>query len=77
MFQGFSNETIDFMWGIRFNNEKGWFEAHKAEYLQYFYEPLKSLSREVYAGRLGSFVFFYVAVKRTVSALLFSTPRIC
>ena len=50
MFQGFSNETIDFMWGIRFNNEKGWFEAHKAEYLQYFYEPLKSLSREVYAA---------------------------
>lgn len=50
MFQGFSNETIDFMWGIRFNNEKGWFEAHKAEYLQYFYEPMKSLSREVYAA---------------------------
>ena len=29
MFQGFSNETIDFMWGIRFNNEKSWFEQHK------------------------------------------------
>ena len=29
MFQGFSGATVDFMWGIRFNNEKGWFEAHK------------------------------------------------
>ena len=27
MFQGFSDKTIDFMWGIRFNNEKTWFEA--------------------------------------------------
>ena len=33
MFQGFSGATVDFMWGIRFNNEKGWFEAHKEEYL--------------------------------------------
>ena len=32
MFQGFSQETVDFMWGIRFNNEKSWFEAHKADY---------------------------------------------
>ena len=28
MFEGFSQETVDFMWGIRFNNERGWFEAH-------------------------------------------------
>ena len=34
MFQGFSQETIDFLWGIRFNNEKSWFEAHKEVYLQ-------------------------------------------
>lgn len=50
MFQGFSNQTIDFMWGIRFNNEKSWFEAHKQEYLQHFYEPMKALSQEVYAA---------------------------
>ena len=23
MFQGYSQETVDFMWGIRFNNESG------------------------------------------------------
>ena len=49
MFQGFSNETIDFMWGIRFNNEKGWFEAHKAIYLEHFYRPMVELAVEIYA----------------------------
>ena len=29
MFTGFTDETVDFMWGIRFNNERTWFEAHK------------------------------------------------
>lgn len=48
MFQGFSDETIDFMWGIRFNNEKSWFEAHKEEYLTYFYRPMKALEEQVY-----------------------------
>lgn len=44
MFHGFSDETIDFMWGIRFNNERSWFNAHKEEYLKYFYNPMKELS---------------------------------
>ena len=29
MFQGYTQETVDFMWGIRFNNERGWFLEHK------------------------------------------------
>ena len=33
MFTGFTGETVDFMWGIRFNNERDWFEAHKQIYL--------------------------------------------
>lgn len=48
MFQGFSDATIDFMWGIRFNNERGWFNAHKQEYTDHFYEPMKALSAELY-----------------------------
>lgn len=48
MFQGFSDETIDFMWGIRFNNERPWFEAHKETYLRTFYQPMKDLAEEVY-----------------------------
>ena len=41
MFQGFSQETVDFMWGIRFNNERSWFEAHKSDYQTYFLAPMK------------------------------------
>ena len=38
------------MWGIRFNNEKGWFEAHKEEYLTTFQRPMKALADEVYVA---------------------------
>lgn len=26
-FEGYTQETLDFLWGIRFNNERGWFMA--------------------------------------------------
>lgn len=48
MFTGFTDETVDFMWGIRFNNERSWFEAHKEDYLTYFYRPMAALADEVY-----------------------------
>ncbi len=49
MFTGFTGETVDFMWGIRFNNERHWFEAHKQIYLEHFYHPMRELGDEVYA----------------------------
>ena len=55
MFQGFSQETVDFMWGIRFNNERNWFMAHKEDYQKYFYEPMKELGAEVQARLLERF----------------------
>ena len=48
MFQGFPPSVVDFMWGIRFNNEKGWFEAHKEDYLTTLQRPMKALCGEVY-----------------------------
>ena len=48
MFQGFTDETVDFMWGIRFNNERAWFEANKQTYLDHLYRPMKELGDEVY-----------------------------
>lgn len=50
MFQGFSQQTVDFLWGIRFNNERSWFEAHKEEYQKSLYEPMKELCRDLYEG---------------------------
>ncbi len=48
MFTGFTDETVDFMWGIRFNNERSWFEAHKETYLKSFYQPMRELGEELY-----------------------------
>ena len=42
MFTGFSPETIDFLWGIRLNNNREWFEAHKKQYQTTLYEPMKA-----------------------------------
>ena len=49
MFQGYTSETLDFMWGIRFNNDRAWFQAHKEEYLQHLYQPTLELGREVHS----------------------------
>ena len=48
MFTGFTDATVDFMWGIRFNNERPWFEAHKEIYQKEFYNPMKELGGEIY-----------------------------
>lgn len=48
MFTGFTDETVDFMWGIRFNNERTWFEAHKEMYLTQFYRPMQALGTEIF-----------------------------
>lgn len=55
MFQGFSQETVDFMWGIRFNNERSWFEAHKSDYQTCFLEPMKELGAQVQGALLDRF----------------------
>lgn len=49
MFTGFTDETVDFLWGIRFNNERAWFEAHKDIYLTRLYRPMVDLADELYA----------------------------
>ena len=48
MFEGFSPETVDFLWGIRMNNNKEWFTANKKTYVDYVYEPMKALGRELF-----------------------------
>ena len=55
MFQGFSQQTIDFLWGIRFNNERSWFNEHKSEYLTHLYEPMKELGAQVQKQLLERF----------------------
>lgn len=47
-FKGFSPQTIKFIWGLGANNNKPWFEAHKAEFLQVFMTPMKVLGQTVF-----------------------------
>ena len=46
MFEGFSPETVDFLWGIRMNNNRSWFMEHKKQYTSTLYEPMKALGQD-------------------------------
>ena len=48
MFTGYSPETVDFLWGIRLNNNREWFLEHKKDYVNYLYEPTKALGKELF-----------------------------
>lgn len=43
----FSPETMDFLWGIRFNNNREWFAEHKQQYQKTLLEPMKALAAEL------------------------------
>lgn len=47
MFQGFSQESVDFLWGIRFNNERSWFQPRKEEFLAVLDRPMRQLAAQV------------------------------
>ena len=48
MFEGFTPETVDFLWGIRMNNNKEWFTANKKQYTDFLYHPMKELGKELF-----------------------------
>jgi len=48
MFTGFTPETVDFLWGIRMNNNREWFTENKKDYVNHLYEPMKALGKELF-----------------------------
>ena len=48
MFTGYSPETVDFLWGIRMDNNREWFLEHKKDYVKYLYEPTKAMGKELF-----------------------------
>ena len=48
MFMGYSPEPVDFLWGIRMNNNREWFLEHKKDYVKYLYEPTKALGKDLF-----------------------------
>jgi len=55
MFTGYSDKTVDFMWGIRLNNDRSWFLAHKQDYIENLYNPTQELGNEVYNLFMGKY----------------------
>ena len=49
MFQGFTEETTEFLLGITFNNERSWFLEHKQDFECSLHEPLKELASDTLA----------------------------
>ena len=47
MFQGFSQEALDFLTGIRLNNNQGYFDANREKYEQHVKAPLRALCEEL------------------------------
>ncbi|MBE6976502.1 MAG: DUF2461 domain-containing protein [Ruminococcaceae bacterium] len=48
VFAGFTPETVDFLWGIRLNNNREWFMENKPNYVRHLYEPMKALGAELF-----------------------------
>lgn len=46
-FEGFPKELPDFLWGLAFNNEKNWFEAHREQYERCLQKPFRALAFEM------------------------------
>ena len=46
-FEGFSPEASAFLWDLKFNNERPWFNAHKQQFLDLVDVPFKALAHEV------------------------------
>jgi uncharacterized protein (TIGR02453 family) len=47
MFQGFTAQTLDFLWGIRFHNERTWFLEHKSDYQTQLLQPMTELMTQI------------------------------
>ena len=47
MFEGYTQQTIDFLWDLRFHNERSWFLEHKEEFLAYVDAPTRALAAEL------------------------------
>ena len=46
MFNGFSQATGDFLWGLSMNNDRAWFQEHRQEYEDHLNQPFRALAFE-------------------------------
>ncbi len=46
MFEGFTQETSEFLWELIFHNERPWFQEHKSQYLRVLHNPFHALAED-------------------------------
>ncbi len=55
MFEGFSRESVEFLWNIRFNNYRSWYQEHKEECHRYVDAPMRALAGQLLEAMDRSF----------------------
>jgi uncharacterized protein (TIGR02453 family) len=70
-FVGFSPKTLKFLRGLEANNNKTWFEAHRADYEEYVLGPLRNLVTDLGDFMLDIDPAFEItpAVNKTISRI--------
>ena len=70
-FKGFSPKTLKFLRGLKANNNKAWFQAHRTDYEEYVLEPLRNLVTDLGDFMLDIDSYFEItpAVNKTISRI--------
>ena len=70
-FRGFSPKTLKFLRGLKVNNSKAWFQAHRADYEEYVLQPLRDLVTDLGDFMLDIDPYFEItpAVNKTISRI--------
>jgi uncharacterized protein (TIGR02453 family) len=70
-FRGFSPKTLKFLRGLKANNNKAWFQAHRANYEDYVLQPLRDLVTDLGDFMLDIDPSFEItpAVNKTISRI--------
>ncbi len=69
-FRGFSPQTFEFLQGLKANNTKAWFEAHRREYEEFLLHPFENLVRDLapYVIELDA-AFEILPLKKVISRI--------
>lgn len=47
MFQGYTQGAVDFLWGLKLNNERAWFQEHREEFIALVDRPTRELAEQL------------------------------
>ena len=70
-FNGFSQRTLKFLRGLKANNNKEWFKAHRSDYTEFVLQPLRDLVTDLGDFMLDIDPYFEIspAVNKTISRI--------